>query len=260
MNKKQLLDKLQSIFVEAYNKGQNYERQLIADMTAQGIGSKGVLSQRGADAIVAVHTKKGKIKNYKLSIKADNAAAGQMQFHHHPETGWTYDTKEESGKHLAHEMIKSGMAGEMDRHYGTPRGSEKEHHIKHAAKTGELIVPVGNNVHHVAKILHHGTNHDDLMHIKGKGTYAMTKEIADDTGIDYIGDRIDMDEDPLTLRHRVKTHSSEKDGKDAVKSLTAQLNFNKDSLTNSTVDLEHHGLGRKINSQVEVPHEKRIDD
>jgi hypothetical protein len=256
MNKNQLLSKLNTIITEAYNKGQTYERDLIDAMERQGIGSKGVLSQRGADAIVRVNTNKG-MKDYKLSIKADNAAAGQMQFSHDPKLGWSYNTKEHSGKHLAHAMIEAGAAGEMDTHYGTPK---TKNHLEHVKTTGELHVPVGRNADHVAEILHHGTNHDDLMHIKGKGTYAMTKAIADETGIDYIGKHIDMDSDPLTLRHRVKTHSSAKDGKPAVRSLTAQLNFNKDSLHPSSVDIEQHGLGRKINPHVEVPHERRTDD
>lgn len=257
MNKQQLLSKLNTIITEGYNRGQSYERDLIGAMEKHGIGSKGVLSQRGADAIVRVHTKKG-MKDYRLSIKADNAAAGQMQFAHDPKFGWSYHTKEDSGKHLAKSMIEAGLAGEMDRHYGKP--SSKKSHIDHAKDAGELVLPVGRDVHHVAQILHHGTNHDDLMHIKGKGTYAMTKQIANDTGIDYIGDHIDMESDPLTLRHRVKTHSSEKDGKPAVRSLTAQLNFNKDSLRPSSIDIEKHGLGRKINTEVEIPHERSTDD
>jgi hypothetical protein len=259
MNKQDLLKKLSSIITEAkkgYNKGQKYERDLIAAMEKQGIGSKGVLSQRGADAIVKIHTNQG-MKHYKLSIKADNAAAGQMQFSHSRKNGWSYDTKEESGKHLAHAMIQAGLAGDMDAHYKTPKTAN---HLEHVKSAGELHINVGRDVDHVAQILHHGTNHDDLMHIKGKGTYAMTPGIAKETGIDYIGTHIDMENDPLTLRHRVKTHSSAKDGKPATRSLTAQLNFNKNALRSSSVDLEEHGLGEKIMPDVEVPHERRTDD
>lgn len=240
MNKKQLLNKLNSIS-EAHNKGQGYERKLIGHLENNKMGRVGVLSKRGNDAFVSLANG----KEYKLSIKADDAAAGQIQFaHSRKEGGWHYKTKEAEGQGLVDAMHNYGGAEAMNQHFGNPKSSDREGQIDHVKKVGELHLPIDVDTHHdVAQILHSGTNYDDLMHIKGKGTYAMTPKIAKETGIDYIGDRIDMDADPLNLRHRAKTHSSEKPGKKANRSMTAQLNFNKDALQASDHSIMIHGVG-----------------
>jgi len=240
MNKQELLQKLQSI-TEA-NKGQQYEKTLIGHLKHNKMGRVGVLSKRGNDAFVSLANG----KEYKLSIKADDAAAGQMQFGHFGKKGWGYSTKDQQGQGLVDAMHNYGAHSLMNQHFGNPGSRDKEAQIDHVKEVGELHVPLDLDSHHdVADILHAGTNRDDLMHIKGKGTYAMTPAIAKETGIDYIGDRIDMDAEPLTLRHRAKTHSSAKPGKKAVRSMTAQLNFNKDSLAPSDHNIMVHGFGKK---------------
>jgi len=238
MNKKQLVQKLQSIR-EDRNKGQIYERDIIGHLEKRGMGKIGQLSKRGNDAFVSLANG----KEYKLSIKADDAAAGQMQFAHSREKGWHYRTKDAQGQGLVDAMHNYGGSEAMQQHFGNPKTSDRDAQINHVKKVGELHLPIDVESHHdVAHILHSGTNQDDLMHIKGKGTYAMTPAIAKETGIDYIGDRIDMDADPLNLRHRAKTHSSEKPGKKANRSMTAELNFNKDSLEASDHSIMTHGF------------------
>ena len=229
---------------EAYNKGQEYERKLVGELHSKKLGKVGILSGRGNDAFV--HLANG--KTYKMGIKADDAAAGQVQFGR-DESGWKYETKDKQGQHLVNTLHSLGAHGSLEDHYGSTKGKTKSHHIDHVRgvhkKKGELHVPVIGNQHQLSKVLYHGMNRDHLVHIKGKGTYAMTPKIAKETGIDFIGDRMNSDADPVSIRHRVKTHSSAKKGKPAVRSLTAQLNLNTDALENSDHSIVLHGLKRK---------------
>ena len=136
-----------------------------------------------------------------------------------------------------------GSAGELHHDLDTALGGDD--HPEHTA-------------YGIAHMLWHGSNHDDLIHIQGKGTYSLHPKVAAETGIDYIGDHIDHTrvDRALNLRHRVKTHSSEKPGKPATRSLTAQLTFDHNALSPSNINLEHHGL----NSDVHVEDEHRTDD
>lgn len=244
-----------------YNKGQTYERDVTGGLIKTGMGSVGDLSGRGNDAVLRLH----KGGSYKLSIKANKgAAAGQIQFGKKPGgRNWEYSTKGKMGQSLVRSMKQTGGEGEIARHYGKAPGTRMAQ-IKRVReitrKKGELTIPVEGNRHKIARILRQGSNGDHLMHIQGKGTYAMTPRIARETGIDYIGDRIDVDSEPLTLRHRPKLHNSAKPatkgkpaskGKPATKdkkaktrkeSMTAQLNFNKDALEPSDHSLVLHGL------------------
>jgi hypothetical protein len=229
---------------EAYNKGQEYERQLIGELHSKKLGKVGVLSGRGNDAFV--HLANG--KTYKMGIKADDAAAGQVQFGK-GKSGWEYQTKEKQGQPLVNTLHSLGAHGSLEHHYGSTKAKTKQDQVDHVRsihKTkGELHVPVIGNSHQLSKVLYHGMNKDHLVHIKGKGTYAMTPKIAKETGIDFIGDRLNSDEDPVSIRHRVKTHSSAKNGKPAVRSLTAQINLNTSSLEDSDHSIVLHGLKRK---------------
>lgn len=229
---------------EAHNKGQEYERRLIGDLYSKKLGKVGVLSGRGNDAFV--HLANG--KTYKMGIKADEAAAGQVQYGR-DEQGWKYHTKEKQGQHLVNTLHSLGAHGSLEDHYGGVKGKSKTKHIEHVKKThkqkGELHVPVIGNSKQLSKVLYHGMNRDHLVHIKGKGTYAMTPKIAKETGIDFIGDRMNTETDPVSIRHRVKTHSSAKKGKPAVRSLTAQVNFDTSALDDSDHSIVLHGLKRK---------------
>lgn len=229
---------------EAYNKGQEYERRLIGELHSKKLGKVGVLSGRGNDAFV--HLANG--KTYKMGIKADDAAAGQVQFGK-GKSGWEYHTKEKEGQHLVNTLHSLGAHGSLEDHYGHSKGKSKQDHVEHVRNVhktkGELHVPVTGNAHQLSKVLYHGMNRDHLVHIKGKGTYAMTPKIAKETGIDFIGDRLDTDQDPVSIRHRVKTHSSAKEGKPAVRSLTAQINLNTSSLEDSDHSIVLHGIKRK---------------
>jgi len=229
-----------------YNRGQKYERGLIGGLVRTGLGRVGVLSKRGNDAFIKLPNG----REHTLSIKAHAAAAGQVQFGgKRGGRGWGYSTKEPQGQGLVRSLRKLGGEGEMSRHYGKKspiaRGKQMDRVRAVTRKKGELHVPLAANRHQIARILRQGSNGDDLMHIRGKGTYAMTPRIARATGINYIGDKIDVDSEPLTVRHRHKTHSSAKGGKAAVKSMTAQLNFDKDALEKSDHSVVLQGIKRK---------------
>ena len=229
-----------------YNRGQTYERKLIGGLVRTGLGRVGVLSKRGNDAFLRLPNG----REHTLSIKAHAAAAGQVQFGgKRGGRGWGYSTKEQQGQGLVRSLRKLGGEGEMSRHFGKKsplsRAKQMDRVKMVTRKRGELHVPLQANRHQVARILRQGSNGDDLMHIRGKGTYAMTPRIARATGINYIGDKIDVDSEPLTVRHRHKTHSSAKRGKAAVKSMTAQLNFDKNALEKSDHSVVLQGIKRK---------------
>ena len=115
-----------------------------------------------------------------------------------------------------------GVHQHIHGHYGTPTGSDKESHIEHVKKRTkgkELHVHLEVPAHRAAKILHTTMNKNDLVHVAGHGVYALHPRAARETGIPYLGHHIDdhasRNGDFLTVRHRVKLHSSAKDGKPA---------------------------------------------
>ena len=142
MNKQQLFNRLFDIITEAnYNKGQKFERAIVDQLEAKGMGGVGNLSKRGADAVITLHGENipSKKKKYKLSIKAHNAAAGQLQYQHDPKKGgWHYATKEGEGQHLVNALNALGGTHAMNEKYGNPRSAEKQGQVEHIRKHHEI--------------------------------------------------------------------------------------------------------------------------
>jgi hypothetical protein len=150
-----------------------------------------------------------------------------------------------AGRAIAKVLHGLGVNEQIHGHYGIPTGSDKENHIDHVKKKTkgkELHVYLEVSAHHAAKILHTTMNKNDLVNIHGHGVYALHPDISHKTSIPYIGDHIDdhasRNGDVLSVRHRVKLHSSAKNGKPASRSLTAQFNLNKEYLEPSHITLD----------------------
>lgn len=238
----QLHEELKNL-LEAKNLGQQYEIKIIKGLEKIKGGGKGTsLSGRGSDSIVEFKSKKkGEIKKYNMGIKAHGACSGQIQFRY--QNGkWFYVAKEsdELGSYLA-KILNDTVPGWMNAHYGTPKikAGDREGLIQFirgvTKKSGELIIPFEYAPATLAQILHIANNGDDLIHIQDKGTYALTRKIAKETGITWLGDAIDETEAEyfLSLRHRVKVHSSSK----GVYSLTAEMHLDTELLDDSNFDV-----------------------
>lgn len=238
----QLREQIENL-LEAKNLGQQYEIKIIKGLEKIKGGGKGTsLSGRGSDSIVQFKNKKnGKTKEYNMGIKAHGACSGQIQFRYENKK-WFYIAKsnDQLGSYLA-KILNDTVPGWMNDHYGEPKvkPGDREGLIKFIRSVtkdkGELIVPFEYEPKELAEILHIANNGDDLIHIQDKGTYALTKQAAKETDLTWIGDAIDKTDAEyfLSLRHRVKVHSSSK----GVYSLTAEMHLDTDLLEDSDFDV-----------------------
>ena len=256
-----------------YNEGQKYEQKIVSALSKRKMGGAGSSSSgRGSDATVII-----KNKPYKMEIKGEGSAFGQIKFAHHPSVGWHYHTEKEQkvdpksfkdksklqnavnteenkkrAKKIAKALHSVQSHSEMNNHFGDPRGSSTKSHIKHiesvVGKRGELHSEIAGSPETLAKFLHKTMNENDLVHIQGKGTYSLTPDAEKRTGIPHIAKHIDHDAarngEVLTVRHRVKRRSKGT-------TLTAQVNMNKEHLSPSHIDLEEHGFNWKSTVQKE---------
>ena len=241
----ELREHLVDIF-EAKNLGQQYEVKIIKGLEkikGGGVGSS--LSGRGNDSVVLfVNKKTGKKQQYSMGIKAHGACSGQIQFRY--ENGkWMYISKPEDklGGYLA-KILNDTVPGWMEDHYGKPeiKPGDRIGLIKFirsvTQEKGELIVPFHYTPKQLANILYIANNGDQLIHIQDKGTYALDQNVGKQTGITWIGDAIDTTDAEyfLSLRHRVKVHSSSK----GVYSLTAEMHLDTDVLDDSNFDVAEY--------------------
>jgi hypothetical protein len=241
-------------------------------------GKGSSLSGRGSDAYVDLHTKGDKKQRFTLELKEKGAAFGQVGLRYHPKRGWHYRAEEVPPRPVpkvhpdsmtpkqrkswdkkvnAHtDKVREVRAGRAiaktlhglkaneiaHSHYGVPRGGGARNHIEHARKKKELHVEIATSPHHIARVLRKTMNDNDLVHISGHGVYSLHPHVSKKTGIPYIGDHIDhhaaKNGDVLSVRHRVKTHKSAKDGKPASQTMTAQVNFDKEFLRPSHITLD----------------------
>jgi hypothetical protein len=261
--------------MEARNLGQSGEAKKIAMLKKSGVGGKGSsLSGRGSDASVNIG---GKPYSMELKEKGAAFGQVGLRYHSkkgwhyraeevpprpvpkvHPDSMTPKQRKSWNKKVNAHaDKVREVNAGraiaktlhglKVDEiahsHFGKPKGSGKESHIEHVrGKKKELHVHLEVSAHHAARILRKTMNNNDLVHIAGHGVYSLHPHVSKKTGIPYIGDHIDhhaaTNGDVLSVRHRVKTHKSAKDGKPASRSLTAQFNVNKEFLEPSHITLD----------------------
>jgi hypothetical protein len=231
---------------EAKNLGQQYEIKIIKGLERIRKGGRGSsLSGRGSDSVVEFRDRRtGKTRQYSMGIKAEGAVSGQIQFRYR-DGQWHYESKPEDrlGGYLA-DIFNKTVPGWMNAHYGAPRIKPDDRkgligYIRGVTKTkGELVVPFEYTPEQLAHILHISNNGDDLIQIQGKGTYALTRGVANSTGLPWLGDAVDGDDAEyfLTLRHRVKVHSSSK----GVYSLTAELHLDTELLEPSHFDVARY--------------------
>lgn len=250
-----------------HNEGQQYEKRIVNALKKRKMGGEGSSSSgRGSDASVNIGG-----KPYRLEIKGEGSAFGQIRFSHHPDVGWHYHTEKEEkidqnkftnprklesanareenkrrAKKIAKALHGAQSHAEMNAHFGKPKGKDVKGHIKHiesvVGKRGELHSEIAGSPEKLASFLHKTMNQNDLVHIQGKGTYSLTTHAEKRTGIPHISRHMDHDAaksgELLSVRHRVKRRSSGT-------TLTAQVNFNKEFLSPSTIDLEKHGFNWK---------------
>jgi hypothetical protein len=253
--------------IKKHNEGQKYEQKIVNALKKRKMGGEGSSSSgRGSDASINI----GK-KPYKLEIKGEGSAFGQIRFSHHPDVGWHYHTEKEEkihpkrfntptklqratvreenkrrAKKIAKALHGAQSHAEMNAHFGNPKVRNTKAHIKHiesvVGKRGELRSEIAGSPEKLASFLHKTMNENDLVHIQGKGTYSLTTHAEKRTGIPHISKHMDHEASKsgelLSVRHRVKRRSSGT-------TLTAQINFNKQFLSPSTIDLEKHGFNWK---------------
>lgn len=149
-----------------------------------------------------------------------------------------------AGRAIADELHAMGVHDHLNDTFGKPAGGSKEHHIAAVRSHGkELHVPLQfKSVEHAVRFMHKTMNKNDFFNSEGHGMYAFKKSLARKTGVPWLGHHIDPEAaksgELLSMRHRVKTHSSAKEGKPASQSLTAQLNMDKQFLTPSHVKVQ----------------------
>jgi len=170
-----------------------------------------------------------------------------------------------AGRAIAKALHGVGAHHQIHGHYGIPKGSDKESHIEHVKKKTrgkELHIHLEVPAHRAAKMLHTTMNKNDLVHVAGHGVYALHPRVSRKTGVPYIGHHIDDDAsrngDVLSVRHRVKLHSSAKNGKPASRSLTAQFNLNKEYLEPSHITLDMaKKAGHKVRTIGRTPKQRK---
>jgi hypothetical protein len=222
------------------NKGLKAEDDLIKSTPHFEEG--GTSAGRGSDAYVTHRSG----KRLGVEIKSKGSAKGQTQFSRSSRGGWGYHGGDPFATALNNHMGTTNARRHLRGTYGTPKGDTHAHVRKtHEERGGELNLKLGGSVHHVAKLIHGGMNHNDIYHDTDKGSYALTDHAARTTGLPHIRDHIDPKAaargDVTSVRHRVKTHNSPKNGKPGAYSTTAQLNIDSKYLTPSTHDITTMG-------------------
>lgn len=226
------------------NKGLKAEDDLIA--STHHFEEGGTSSGRGSDAYVT--HKSG--KRYGVEIKSKGSAKGQTQFTRSSRGGWGYHKGDSFANALNDHIGKTNVRRHLHGTYGKPKGDTHDHVRKtHEKRGGELHLNLGGSVHHVAKVIHGGMNHNDIYHDTHKGSYALTDHAAKTTGLPHIRNHIDPKAaakgDVISVRHRVKVHKSAKEGRKGNYSTTAQLNVNHKHLSPSTHDITKMGKDYK---------------
>lgn len=251
---------------EEYNKGHKAEKKLIASGQRHKLLSPGDLSGRGPDSFL--HHPNG--KTYGMGIKAEGAAAGQIRLHYHPKKGWHFNpgekpkrkkplhamTDEERhshktavgkwrmGKAIADHLHREGVHHQFGKHLGRPKDHSQEGISRHFAKVvkekGEPKTTFDTEgKHRLVRAIRTGMNGDHMVHIMGKGTYALHPKIAKESGIPYLGNHIDDEDIPFALsyRGRDKLHN-----RGDPKRVTVQSNLDHGVIepTPSHTNIEHH--------------------
>jgi len=218
------------------NLGHKAENDLIQSTPHFEKSSKS--SGRGADTHVT-HKSGNRLS---VEIKSKGSAKGQTQFSRSARGKWGYHKGDTFATALNDHMGSKNARRHLHGTYGTPKGDSNAHVKKtHEKRGGELHLKLGGSTEEIAKVIHGGMNHNDIYHDTDKGSYALTDKASKITGLPHIRDHIDSEAaskgDVISVRHRVKTHSSPKEGKSGVYSTTAQLNINHKHLTPSTHDI-----------------------